>query len=112
MNGANEVSPIVTPATGFGYVGLVGKQVSIGLHYRDLLGNINNAHYHGPADTTQGGAPVLVGITFTGGNTWGFLFDAVTLSDANRAHFSDYLIYVNIHTAVNGGGEIRGQVVP
>jgi hypothetical protein len=112
MSGANEVPPIVTPATGFGYVGLVGKQVSIGLHYRDLAGNISASHYHGPADTTMGGAPVLVGIAFTGGNTWGFLFDAVTLSDANRAHFSDYLIYVNIHTAVNGGGEIRGQIAP
>jgi hypothetical protein len=112
MNGANErPTPIVTAATGKGYVGLVGKQVSIGLHYRDLAGNISNAHYHGPADTSIS-APVLVGLPFTAGNPWGFIFDAQTLSDANRAHFSDYLIYVNIHTTANGGGEIRGQVVP
>jgi hypothetical protein len=34
------------------------------------------------------------------------------LSDANVAHFADYLVYVNIHSGFAGGGEIRGQVVP
>jgi hypothetical protein len=112
MNGAQESPPVVTPATAKGYVGLVGKQVSIGLHYRDLLGTINNAHYHGPSPIGGPGVGVLVGLPFTSGNTWGFIFDAQTLSDANRAHFVDYLVYVNIHSSVAGGGEIRGQVVP
>ena len=112
MNGANErPTPAVTPATGYGYVGLVGRQVSIGLHYRDLIGNISNAHYHGPADTS-GSAGVLISLPFTAGNPWGFLLNSQTVTDANIAPFVDGLIYVNIHSTAFGGGEIRGQVLP
>ena len=100
-----------SPATAYGYVGLVGKQVSIGLHYRDLVGNISNAHYHGPADTTAS-AGVLIGLPFTAGNNFGFIFNSQTLSDANVSIFADGLVYVNIHTTAFSGGEIRGQVVP
>ena len=111
MNGAKEVGPVVTPATGYGYVGLVGRQVSIGLHYRDLQGNISDAHYHGPADTASSGG-VLIGLPFTAGNPWGFIFNSQTLSDAHVSFFADGLVYVNIHSTFAGGGEIRGQVVP
>ena len=112
MNGGNErPTPVVTGATGYGYVGLVGKQVSIGLHYRDLTGNINNAHYHGPADTS-GAAGVLINLPFTGGNPWGFIVNSQTLTDANVSSFADGLVYVNIHSTAFGGGEIRGQVLP
>ena len=111
MNGAKENPANGSPATAYGYVGLVGKQVSIGLHYRDLTGNINNAHYHGPADTTVN-AGVLISLPFTAGNPWGFIVNSQTLSDANVAHFADGLIYVNIHSTTIGTGEIRGQVLP
>ncbi len=111
MNGAKEIPTNASPATAYGYVGLVGKQVSIGLHYRDLTGNINNAHYHGPADTTVN-AGVLIGLPFTAGNPWGFILHSQTLSDAHVAHFADGLVYVNIHSTTNTGGEIRGQVLP
>ena len=110
MSGANEVPPVTTTATGFGYVGLVGKQISLGLHYRDLTSAAGPAHYHGPADVGANGSP-FVTLTISP-NTWGFLFDSRTLLDAQVAFFSDYLVYVNIHTSLNGGGEIRGQVVP
>jgi hypothetical protein len=113
MNGANERPVVATGGTGKGYVGLVGKQVLLGLHYRDLAGDINNAHYHGPADTSIS-AVVLVPVNFTQvpANRSGFIFDARTLSDAHVAHFADSLVYVNIHSGFASGGEIRGQVVP
>jgi Domain of unknown function (DUF4394)/CHRD domain len=111
MNGAKEVGPVATPATAYGYVGLVGRQVSIGLHYRDLTGNNTAAHYHGPADPTVN-AGVLFALPITTGNPWGFIFNSQTLSDANVAHFADGLVYVNIHSTTLPGGEIRGQVLP
>ena len=111
MNGLKEVPANGSPATAYGYVGLVGRQVSIGLHYRDLTGNNTAAHYHGPADTTVN-AGVLIGLPITAGNPWGFILNSQTLSDAHVAHFADGLVYVNIHSSAFSGGEIRGQVLP
>ena len=111
LDGLQEDPDVPTPATGKGFVGLVGRQAVLGLHYRDLLGNAGPAHYHGPSPLGGPSAGVLTGLTVAA-NRWGFIFDAQTLSDANVAHFADYLVYVNIHSGFAGGGEIRGQVVP
>jgi len=36
----------------------------------------------------------------------------VGLSPQNLAYVIDGLTYVNVHTPINGGGEIRGQILP
>ncbi len=115
MNGANErPTPVVTPATAYGYVGVVGRQVSLGLHYRDLSGAATAAHYHAPADANgTAGVIINLGAYAVGGfSSWGFLLGSQGVTDAQVANFVDGLVYVNIHTAANGGGEIRGQVLP
>lgn len=42
----------------------------------------------------------------------GFFQGTVTLNDADAASLADGLTYVNVHTMMNSGGEIRGQVGP
>ncbi len=115
LNGANErPTPVVTPATGYGYLAALGKQLSLGLRYGGLSGAATAAHIHGPA-TADGAAGVLIDIApfATGGlAASGFFQGTLTLSDADTASVVDTLTYVNIHTAANGGGEIRGQVRP
>jgi hypothetical protein len=117
MNGANErPTPNASPATAFGYFGLVGRQSSLSLHYRNLSGAAINGHYHGPAGV-EDFANVILGFFpgyFVGGpSTWGFVQGNDTISDALVGHFVDGLIYVNIHApAPFTGGEIRGQVLP
>ena len=71
-----------------------------------LTGDATAAHFHGPADP-GGNASVAVPMasfkaTFTG---------AATLTDAQMADLLAGKWYVNIHTAKNANGEIRGQVV-
>jgi hypothetical protein len=44
--------------------------------------------------------------------TSGTLSGTVTLIDPQLEALLGGLTYVNIHTANNGGGEIRGQILP
>jgi len=117
LNGANEPpSGVATPGTGYGYLGLVGKQLSIGLSYRDLTSVANNAHLHGPGTSTQN-VGVLVffntaAYTAGGFGTSGFLIGSETTTDTIVSYIVDGLTYVNIHTVNNPGGEIRSQVIP
>jgi hypothetical protein len=117
LNGAKvPPSGIATPGTGFGYVGLVGKQFSIGMHYRDLTSAANNAHLHGPGTTNQSVGTLInlntANYTAGGFGISGFLIGSQAATDATVAHIVDGLTYVNIHTGNNPGGEIRSQVEP
>ena len=94
----------------------------------NLSGPVNGAHIHGPADETQN-APVL--ITLCGNPTPGVvatceLVDGIlrvegSISSSLLAstgvtgrQFFEYLdagmLYVNVHTALNPAGEVRGQI--
>ncbi len=70
-----------------------------------LSGAATAAHFHGPASPTQN-AGVQVGIDHTSNPSIG----STTLSQAQANDLLAGLWYLNIHTATNPGGEIRGQV--
>jgi hypothetical protein len=75
--------------------------------YADLTGPEIAAHFHGPAAKgTNAGVLVPVDAKaspFTG---------SATLTDEQAKDFADGMVYFNIHTAKNKGGEIRGQLAP
>jgi len=105
---------IATPGTGSGAFTLVRDRLRMNVTYRELTGTADNAHIHGPATTSQT-AGVLVDLApYNGGGfgTAGSFYGTLTLSPANLAHLMDAMTYINIHTPINGGGEIRGQVTP
>ena len=74
--------------------------------YEGLSGPAAAAHIHGPADPGQNAGPVapLAG-------TASPMKGTVTLTDAQAAELAAGKYYVNIHTAANKGGEIRGQIL-
>lgn len=80
------------------------NSVSYTISVQGLTGAITNAHIHAGAKGVNGS--VVHPLTFTGGvstGTWSIpdsLFDDFTAGN----------LYVNIHTAANPGGEIRGQI--
>ena len=86
----------------------------------DLTGVATAAHIHGP--TTAGGtgsftqnAGVKYGISGLGGfsnsaSSGGFS-GTVTILEGDEAGLLAGKFYVNVHTAANGGGEIRGNLV-
>jgi hypothetical protein len=89
----------------------------------NLPSGINNAHFHVGAPGVAG--PTVVNIPFTAGQSNDFrLSGSATAANLNVRgdqgirSWDDFLqaltggqMYLNIHTAVNGGGEIRGQVI-
>lgn len=110
LNGAHErPTPVVTGGTGSGTLVLDGNKLAVNVSYSGLGSAANNAHLHGPA-TSEQAAGVLVGLTPTGG-TSGSISNALTLSAVNVERILQGLVYVNLHTVNNSGGEIRGQVL-
>jgi Cu/Zn superoxide dismutase len=84
----------------------VSKALTYKVDYDGLTGPATMAHIHGPADP---GANAGVQVPFTAAGA-GFAGTA-TLTDAQAADLQAGKYYVNVHTAANRGGEIRGQLV-
>ncbi len=85
-----------------------------GFFYRitvnDLSGVVTQAHLHGEAT-----GEVLRAIAFEGNmaaGTWKADEAAQPLTPALRQALQAERIYVDVHTAANPGGELRGQVAP
>ena len=82
------------------------KKLSWKLTYSGLSGPATAAHFHGPAEPGKN-AGVAVAIPNAGTSP---VEGSATLTDAPAADLQAGKYYVNIHTAANPGGEIRGQV--
>ena len=113
LNGANErPTPITTTATGTAIITALGNQLSWKVDITSAIDSVFIGHIHkGVADSAGGVirdlAPTPTGIGFTGTVALGsaIVDDSVlTLMRAGRA-------YVNLHTKLHTGGEIRGQLV-
>lgn len=82
------------------------KTLTYKVTFKGLTGPATMAHFHGPAGAGQN-APVLVPL----GNTpTSPITGKAQLTDDQIKAFMDGQVYVNVHTAANPGGEIRGQV--
>ncbi|HET7404060.1 MAG TPA: CHRD domain-containing protein, partial [Usitatibacter sp.] len=66
-----------------------------------------SAHVHDAAVGSTG--PVIIELTQTSANTW-TVPDVAFLTDPQIESFKNGTFYVDVHTAANPNGEIRGQV--
>jgi hypothetical protein len=108
LDGKSEVPPTTSTATGTADIDYdaATKKLSWKLTYSGLTGPATAAHFHGPAGPTDK-AGVAVAIPNAGTSP---VEGSATLTDAQAADLEAGKYYVNIHTAANPGGEIRGQV--
>src|SRR2546430_6384872 len=113
LNGANEPTAITTAAQGLATIVVKGNVLS----YRVELSNIDSAflaHIHnGPAGVNGGVMRNLyvppkpaTDLKFSGT----LIEDTTTVVDSVLTHMRNGTAYVNVHTEVNKGGEIRGTV--
>jgi hypothetical protein len=107
LNGNNQNPPISTPARGAGYA-VLGTDST--LRYRATVAGLSStlrfAHFHhGPVGINGN---VVETVIFTDSTTTGsWKLSALNLDTLRMDH-----VYMNVHTANNGGGEIRSQVRP
>lgn len=111
---AERPNAVETEGTGTGYLLLEGNRLRFQVSYSGLSGPAAAAHIHGPARASETAGVLIDLATYAHGDlsTAGTFSGSVLLSDTQRALVQQGLTYVNIHTAANGGGEIRGQVSP
>ncbi len=108
LDGASEVPANTSAGKGTADIDYdaASKKLTWKLTYSGLSGPATAAHFHGPAEAGKN-AGVAVAIP---GATASPAEGSATLTDAQAADLVAGKYYVNVHTAANPGGEIRGQV--
>jgi hypothetical protein len=108
MNAANEVPPGDSRATGHAEATFdtATRLLSWNVTYSNLAGPAVGAHFHGP-----GAAGTNAGIVLPFATAASPIKGSATLTEAQAADLLAGKWYVNIHTADNPGGEIRGQML-
>ena len=125
LTGANETPPVLTGAYGQASVtlDLATQTVSWVIDVFNMPSGTNNAHFHVGGPGLAG--PTVVNIAFPAGisNDYRLTGSATATNliprgDQGIRSWDDFLqslvggqTYINVHSAVNGGGEIRGQVL-
>jgi hypothetical protein len=108
LDGKSEVPPNSSAATGSADVDYdpASKKLRWKLSYSGLSGPATAAHFHGPAEAGKNAGIAVAIPNATSSPVEG----SATLTDAQAADLTAGKYYINIHTAANPGGEIRGQV--
>ncbi|MBS1495244.1 MAG: CHRD domain-containing protein [Bacteroidetes bacterium] len=112
-NGTQEVPSVVTNAKGTGSFTLSDYGLIFNFTAEGLSGAITGAHFHNAATGVAG--PVVRDLTanIVNGNTIVGVWKSNDSQPLSAALLKELIlgnIYINLHTALNPGGEIRGQV--
>lgn len=107
LKGSTEVPPVETSATGTADITYdsATKNLSWTIEHTGLSGDVAAAHFHGPAAAGVN-APPVVPIDVSA-----LAKGSTTIDDAQAADLTEGRWYLNLHTAANPDGEIRGQVM-
>ena len=108
LSGNQEVPPVSTAATGSGTIAvLMDRSVSGSVTTSGVAGAAAHIHLAAPGQN----GPVIVPLNKTGDNVWS-VPPAIRLNDAQYEAYRLGNLYVNVHSAANPGGEIRGRIKP
>lgn len=107
LKGASEVPP--TDSKGTGSVTATFDTASKKLSWKGTVAGLSGpataAHFHAGEAGKNGGVAVPIA-----GADKGSFEGSATLTDAQAEELMAGKWYVNVHTAANKGGEVRGQV--
>ena len=108
LSGASETPPTTSAGKGTADINYdaASKKLTWKLSYSGLTGPATAAHFHGPAEPGKNAGVAVAIPNATSSPAEG----SATLTDAQAADLMAGKYYVNVHTAANPGGEIRGQV--
>ena len=111
LNGASEVPPNQSPGSGTLTASFdpATKELTWSGNFSGLTGPATAAHFHGPAEVGKN-AGVAIWISEKGKPLESPFKGSATLTDQQVSDLQAGLLYANVHTAANPGGELRGQV--
>ncbi|RWA72429.1 CHRD domain-containing protein [Mesorhizobium sp. M1C.F.Ca.ET.193.01.1.1] len=107
LDGTQQSPPVTTKGKGTATFTFdtATKKLSWNVKYSGLSGPAVAAHIHGPAAAGQSAPPVIPFKKLKSP-----IKGSATLTDAQAADLEAGKYYVNVHTAANKDGEIRGQI--
>lgn len=115
LGGINEVPPVTTSGQGFAWFDFddVTNELEFGVDFDDLSGTTTGMHIHRGNAGENG--PVLYDlVALAGAPSSGFtspLDGTVTIDPGDVTDLLSGGLYVNIHSSIEPGGEIRGQII-
>ena len=108
LTGQEETPPVTTNATGTATIAVgMDRKVTGSVKTTGVDGIAAHIHTGGPGEK----GPPIITLTKGENGVWAVPADA-TLTDEQYAAFKAGKLYVNVHSAANKGGEIRGQIKP
>jgi hypothetical protein len=109
LSGAHQVPKVDSNGVGKFEATLdtTSKLLTYTLTFDKLSGPATMAHVHGPASKTENAGVMLA---LGDKNPTSPLTGSVTLTDDQIKALQAGKMYVNVHTAANANGEIRGQI--
>lgn len=122
LTGGQEVPPVTTTATGTATFTASTSGSTTTITYTvtvtgNLSGPVTAAHIHGPAGVGVNANPIVpLTVSNTTGTTGVLVSGSFTTTGGATtmaqllAHMEAGNTYVNLHTAANPGGAIRGQI--
>lgn len=117
LSGDQEVPPVSTLASGVAEVDLDGNMLSVTGTFRGLESDLmavagTPMHIHEAPEGENGGVVFPVNVETEADGTSGSFSFTGELSSEQLSSFLAGNYYLNLHTQDNGGGELRGQLVP
>lgn len=103
--------PSPSGATGSGEViiNTATNTISYDIRYENISGTFSAAHFHGFSGVCPATAGVRITLTSNGA---GRLTGSSAYPEGDEPSYLGGLSYFNLHTSLNGAGQIRDQLVP
>lgn len=111
LKGSTEVPSNTTSGTGSATITLdsATNAITWNVTFSGLTGAATAVHIHGPAPAGKN-AGVMVWLSEKGKTATSPVSGSATITAAQASDMINGQTYVNVHTAANPGGEIRGQL--
>ena len=105
---SSRLTAVTTNASGSGTITvLMDRSVSGSVTTTAIAGTAAHIHLAAPGQN----GPVIVPLNKTGDNVWS-VPPAIRLNDSQYEAYRLGNLYINVHSAANPNGEIRGQIQP